>query len=113
MPDTTHAPDTFTYELMAAAIAYLDAHRARQPGLAEVAGAIGLSPAHFQRLFSRWVGVSPKRYVQYLTLEHARALLAERHSVLDAAHDAGLSGPSRLHDLFVRWEARAGAAAPG
>jgi len=96
---------TFTYELMAAAIRYLEEHRARQPGLEEVAGAIGLSPAHFQRQFSRWVGVSPKRYLQYLTLDHAKRLLAERFTLLDAAYASGLSGPSRLHDLFVRWEA--------
>ncbi|MEO0623567.1 MAG: bifunctional helix-turn-helix domain-containing protein/methylated-DNA--[protein]-cysteine S-methyltransferase [Pseudomonadota bacterium] len=97
--------DRFTYELMAAALAYLEEHRARQPGLEEVAAAIGLSPAHFQRVFSRWVGVSPKRYLQYLTLDHARQLLAERFTVLDAALETGLSGPSRLHDLFLRWEA--------
>jgi AraC family transcriptional regulator of adaptative response/methylated-DNA-[protein]-cysteine methyltransferase len=98
-------PEAFTHDLMAAALAYLDARRAAQPTLDEVAAAIGLSPAHFQRLFSRWVGVSPKRYVQYLTLDHARRLLDERHTVLDAALDSGLSGPSRLHDLFLRWEA--------
>ena len=99
------APEAFTHELMEAALSYLDAHRAEQPSLEAVAGHLGLSPAHFQKLFSRWVGVSPKRYVQYLTLDHARRLLAERATVLDAAHESGLSGPSRLHDLFVRWEA--------
>jgi AraC family transcriptional regulator of adaptative response/methylated-DNA-[protein]-cysteine methyltransferase len=98
-------PAAFTFQLMEAAIAYLDAHRAEQPSLDAVAAHLGLSPAHFQRLFSQWVGVSPKRYVQYLTLDHARNLLAERATVLDAAHDSGLSGPSRLHDLFLRWEA--------
>lgn len=99
------AGDRFTHDLMAAALAYLDRNRARQPGLDEVAAHLGLSPAHFQRLFSRWVGVSPKRYLQYLTLDHARRLLDERFTVLDAAHESGLSGPSRLHDLFLRWEA--------
>ncbi|MGF1445812.1 MAG: methylated-DNA--[protein]-cysteine S-methyltransferase [Pikeienuella sp.] len=97
--------DAFTFELMAAALDHLDRHQERQPGLQEVSEAIGLSPAHFQRLFSRWVGVSPKRYLQYLTIDHAKRLLAERMSVLDTAHAAGLSGPSRLHDLFLRWEA--------
>ena len=99
------APDAFRYDLMAAALAYLDARRAENPSLDDVAAHLGLSPAHFQRMFSRWVGVSPKRYVQYLTLDHARRLLAERFTVLDAAYEAGLSSPGRLHDLFVRWEA--------
>jgi len=66
---------------------------------------MGMSPAHFQRVFSQWVGVSPKRYQQYLTLDHARRLLAERFTVLETAHSAGLSGGGRLHDLFLRWEA--------
>lgn len=95
---------SFTYDLMAAAIGYLDRRRGEQPSLEEVAHAIGLSPAHFQRQFSAWVGVSPKRYVQYLTLDHARRLLAERFTVLDATYESGLSSPGRLHDLFVRWE---------
>lgn len=66
---------------------------------------MGLSPAHFQRIFSKWVGVSPKRYQQYLTLDHAKRLLRERFTTLDTAHETGLSGAGRLHDLFVRWEA--------
>ncbi|MCL5776328.1 bifunctional helix-turn-helix domain-containing protein/methylated-DNA--[protein]-cysteine S-methyltransferase [Limibaculum sp. FT325] len=90
---------------MAEAIAYIEDRRLDQPRLDEVAAAVGLSPQHFQREFSKWVGVSPKRYLQYLTLDHARRLLAERFSVLDAALETGLSGPSRLHDLFLRWEA--------
>ncbi|MEL7171513.1 MAG: bifunctional helix-turn-helix domain-containing protein/methylated-DNA--[protein]-cysteine S-methyltransferase [Pseudomonadota bacterium] len=90
---------------MAAALDYIEAHRETQPGLDEVAEAVGLSPAHFQRSFSAWVGVSPKRYLQYLTLDHSRRLLAERFTVLDTALEVGLSGPSRLHDLFLRWEA--------
>jgi AraC family transcriptional regulator, regulatory protein of adaptative response / methylated-DNA-[protein]-cysteine methyltransferase len=64
-----------------------------------------MSPAHFQRVFSTWVGVSPKRYQQYLAIGNARRLLAERHTVLTAAHEAGLSGSGRLHDLFLTWEA--------
>ncbi len=109
MPDAPAADpetdDPFGYALMAAAIAYLEAHRDRQPSLEDTAAAIGLSPAHFQRVFSRWVGVSPKRYLQHLTLADAKRRLAERASLLDASLDAGLSGPSRLHDLFLRWEA--------
>jgi AraC family transcriptional regulator of adaptative response/methylated-DNA-[protein]-cysteine methyltransferase len=101
------APDTgqFQYDLMAAALRYIDSRRDDQPSLEEVADAIGLSPAHFQRVFSQWVGVSPKRYLQHLTLDHAKRLLNDRFTVLDATYDSGLSAPSRLHDLFMRWEA--------
>ena len=70
-----------------------------------MAARLHLSPAHFQRIFRRWAGISPKRFVQYLTLEHAKQQLANSHSVLDTAYDAGLSGPGRLHDLFVNLEA--------
>jgi AraC family transcriptional regulator of adaptative response/methylated-DNA-[protein]-cysteine methyltransferase len=101
------APDSgqFHYDLMAAALRYIEGRRDEQPSLEEVAAAIGLSPAHFQRVFSQWVGVSPKRYLQYLTLDHAKRLLDDRFTVLDATYESGLSAPSRLHDLFVRWEA--------
>jgi AraC family transcriptional regulator of adaptative response/methylated-DNA-[protein]-cysteine methyltransferase len=98
-------PGQFHYDLMAAALRYIEARRDQQPSLEEVAAAIGLSPAHFQRVFSQWVGVSPKRYLQYLTLDHAKRLLDDRFTVLDATYDSGLSAPSRLHDLFLRWEA--------
>jgi len=97
--------DTPESARVAAAIDWLTAHYADQPTLEEAAEAAGLSPFHFQRLFTRWAGISPKRFCQYLTLGHAKRLLAERASVLDAALDAGLSGPSRLHDLFVTCEA--------
>jgi AraC family transcriptional regulator of adaptative response/methylated-DNA-[protein]-cysteine methyltransferase len=82
-------------------------HRAAGPGLTldALAGELGMSPAHFQRVFSRWAGVSPKRFQQYLALGHAKALLAERHTVLDATLATGLSGTGRMHDLFLRWEA--------
>lgn len=66
---------------------------------------MGMSPAHFQRVFSAWVGVSPKRYQQYLALDHAKSVLAQRFTTLEASIAAGLSGTGRLHDLFVRWEA--------
>lgn len=77
------------------------------PGLTldGLAARMNMSPAHFQRTFSQWVGVSPKRYQQYLTLGHARRLLAERHTTLETAHELGLSGTGRLHDLFLTWEA--------
>jgi len=97
---------------VARAIRYLDENRREQPDLAEVAGAVGLSEHHFQRLFRRWAGVSPKRFLQYITAEHARRLLDGSRCVLDAALEAGLSGPGRLHDLTVNvhaltpWEVR-------
>jgi AraC family transcriptional regulator of adaptative response/methylated-DNA-[protein]-cysteine methyltransferase len=92
-------------ERIAQAIQYLDRHYRSQPELNEVAAAVQLSPYHFQRLFKRWAGVSPKRFLQYLTIGHAKAALVEGHSVLAASYDAGLSGPGRLHDLFVAVEA--------
>lgn len=73
--------------------------------LEDLARRMDMSPAHFQRVFSQWVGISPKRYQQYLTLDHARRLLAERFTVLETSLATGLSGTGRLHDLFMRWEA--------
>ncbi len=93
------------YARMAQAIAFLSHHYRRQPTLDEAAREAGLSPHHFQRTFQRWAGVSPKKFVQFLTLEHARRLLDGEASVLDAAYDSGLSGPSRLHDLTLSIEA--------
>ena len=92
-------------ERIAQAIQYLDRHYRSQPTLDEVATAVELSPYHFQRLFKRWAGVSPKRFLQFLTIEHAKEALSEGQSVLAASYDAGLSGPGRLHDLFVAVEA--------
>lgn len=93
------------YARIEAALRYLDEHAARQPSLAEAARAAHLSPHHFQRVFRRWAGISPKRFVQVHTVETAKARLRAGRSVLDAAWDAGLSGPGRLHDLFVNLEA--------
>ncbi|MEJ2470958.1 MAG: bifunctional helix-turn-helix domain-containing protein/methylated-DNA--[protein]-cysteine S-methyltransferase [Desulfuromonadales bacterium] len=93
------------YQRIALAIGYLEQHVLRQPSLEEVAGHVGLSPWHFQRLFKRWAGVSPKRYLQYLTLQHAKQWLQQSASVLDTALAVGLSGPGRLHDLFVTVDA--------
>lgn len=76
-----------------------------QPSLAELAAEAGVSEHHFQRMFTRRVGVSPKKFLQHLTLEAAKRRLGESASVLDAAYDSGLSGPGRLHDLFVTFEA--------
>ena len=93
------------YLLVEKAIAFIEGQHAAQPSLARVAEAVGLSEFHFQKLFSRWVGISPKRFLQFLTKEHAKKLLAESRNVLDASLDAGLSGPGRLHDLLVQCEA--------
>jgi len=96
--------DRYHYNVIRRALDLIDAG-GPQISLDDLAARMGMSPAHFQRVFSRWVGVSPKRYQQYLALDQARRSLAERHTVLDAAHAAGLSGAGRLHDLFLRWEA--------
>ena len=93
------------YPMVAAAIRYLVEHYDEQPSLDDVAAIAGLHPHHFQRIFKRWAGISPKRFAQYLTVEHAKSLLAADESVLGTALDVGLSGPSRLHDLFVACEA--------
>jgi AraC family transcriptional regulator, regulatory protein of adaptative response / methylated-DNA-[protein]-cysteine methyltransferase len=93
------------YTRIARAIGFLHDHAATRPDLPRVARHVGLSEFHFQRLFTRWAGVSPKRYLQYLTVEHAKARLAASRSTLDLAAHAGLSGSGRLHDLFVTLEA--------
>jgi AraC family transcriptional regulator of adaptative response/methylated-DNA-[protein]-cysteine methyltransferase len=93
------------YSQIGRAIRFLADHYLEQPTLDEAASAAGLSPFHFQRLFTRYVGISPKSFVGHLTLGHAKAKLANGASVLDAALDAGLSGPSRLHDLALKIEA--------
>lgn len=93
------------YAAVARAIAFIRANAARQPPLAEIAAAAQVSEFHLQRLFSAWAGLSPKRFVQYLTKEHARQALRASAAVLDAALGAGLSGPGRLHDLMVSCEA--------
>jgi AraC family transcriptional regulator, regulatory protein of adaptative response / methylated-DNA-[protein]-cysteine methyltransferase len=93
------------FERITRAIAYLRRHAAHQPELSDVARHLNLSEHHFQRLFTRWAGVSPKRFLQFLTLEHAKARLAHAASLLELAGDVGLSGPGRLHDLFITLEA--------
>ena len=97
-------PQGYHYQVMRRAIDLIDSGAAGQT-LDELAAAMHMSPAHFQRLFSAWAGVSPKRFRQYLTLGHAKALLDERFTMLETADAAGLSGSGRLHDLFLRWEA--------
>lgn len=92
-------------ERVAHAIAYLTEHADEQPTLADVAGLVGLSPPHLQRVFQRHAGLSPKRFLQHVTVRNAQRLLAASSSVLDATFGAGLSGPGRLHDHFVVLEA--------
>jgi len=87
------------------AITYLESHFKDQPSLEEVAANIGLSEFHFQRLFTRWAGVSPKRFLQFLTKEGAKELLNKSENLLDTTHQVGLSSLGRLHDLFVTTEA--------
>lgn len=98
-------PDqSYHYHVIRRAIETIDA--ADHPlSLEELADAMGMSAAHFQRVFSQWAGVSPKRYQQYLALGHARSLLRDRATTLEAAAAAGLTGAGRLHDLFLTWEA--------
>jgi len=106
MTDTPTPPAeaTYHYGVIDRALKIIDT---APPGLTldDLAARMGMSPAHFQRVFSQWVGVSPKRYQQYLTLDHARRLLADRFTVLETSLSTGLSGGGRLHDLFLRWEA--------
>lgn len=93
------------YDTVRKAIALLTDRWREQPPLAEVADELGMTESQFQKLFRRWAGITPKQFVQALTLDHAKALLADRASVLDATYEVGLSGPGRLHDLFVTHEA--------
>jgi len=93
------------YARIARAITWLHEHADSRPDLERIARAAGLSEHHFQRLFTRWAGVSPKRFLQFLTVENARERLTETRNTLDLAGAVGLSGGSRLHDLFVTMEA--------
>ncbi len=93
------------YEIVAKAIRYLEEQHPKQPQLSEVAAYLGMSEFHFQRLFTSWVGISPKRFLQCLTLDYARKVLASSQSLMLTAFQAGLSGPGRLHDLFLTCEA--------
>ena len=93
------------YQIIELAIQYIEVNAQRQPELDEIASAIGLSEYHFQRLFTKWAGISPKRFMQFLTKEHAKELLAHSENLLDTTHQVGLSSLGRLHDLFVNTEA--------
>ena len=106
MNDNDKQYDQTNYQRIAVAIEYLKANFKEQPSLDEVANVVGLSPSHFQRLFSDWAGVSPKKFIQYLSLDYAKQILKNSEvSLLDAAYETGLSGSGRLHDLFINIEA--------
>ncbi|WP_439883096.1 methylated-DNA--[protein]-cysteine S-methyltransferase [Pontibacter sp. MBLB2868] len=92
------------YETVAAAMAFIRANTQRQPSLEEVADHVCLSPFHLQKVFTEWAGVSPKKFLQFLTLQHAKATLAKITTLSEAAEACGLSGSSRLHDLFLSIE---------
>lgn len=93
------------YNRIAAAIEYIKSNFKSQPSLEEVAASIHLSPFHFQRLFSEWAGTTPKKFLQYISVEHAKKLLKEKQATLfDTALETGLSGTGRLHDLFINME---------
>lgn len=93
------------YKRIAEAIDYIREHFKEQPSLEEVAEKIHLSPFHFQRMFSEWAGVSPKKFLQFISVQHAKELLANKRNTLsDVAYETGLSGTSRLHDLFISIE---------
>jgi len=93
------------YEKVRAVLAHLHENWRDQPSLTQLAAPVGLTEDQLQKLFTRWAGLTPKAFLQALTLDHARAMLQDRASILDAALDSGLSGPGRLHDLFIAHEA--------
>jgi AraC family transcriptional regulator of adaptative response/methylated-DNA-[protein]-cysteine methyltransferase len=92
------------YERIQKAIEYITANFQQQPNLDEVAKQVHMSPFHFQRIFKEWAGVSPKKFLQYISVEHAKSLLQQNYSISDVSFETGLSGTSRLHDLFVTIE---------
>ena len=97
--------EQLNYDRIAKAIAFIQANFKKQPTLTEIAEKIHLSPFHFQRLFADWAGVSPKKFMQYISLEYAKQLLKKKQaSLFDAAQETGFSGTGRLHDLFINIE---------
>ncbi len=96
--------DLFNYRRIAAAIDYIRTHFKQQPNLDELAREIHMSPFHFQRIFKEWAGVSPKKFLQYTSLEHAKKLLRDQATLSETAFETGLSGTGRLHDLFINIE---------
>lgn len=105
LPPAVATQAALDYQRVERAIAFLTTHAPEQPQLSQVARAAHLSEFHFQRVFTRWAGISPKRFLQFLTVEHAKRQLRETRAVLDVTLDSGLSSPARLHDLFISAEA--------
>lgn len=103
--ETDDIKTTSDYQRIAKAIEYISDHKGEQPSLDEIAAHLNLSPFHFQRLFSRWAGITPKRFLQSLTVEHAKELLEKSESILSVSEEVGLSSSARLHDHFVSIEA--------
>ena len=105
--ETTPAktPPRTDYDLVRRSVEYISDNWRDQPSLEQIADSVGIAPLSLQRLFTRWAGLSPKAFVQALTLDHARTLLTDSATVLDTAYEVGLSGPGRLHDLFVTHDA--------
>ena len=103
--ERTRIPATGDYDVVRRAIEFITNRFRSQPSLAEIAAHVGLPPLALQRLFARWAGLTPKAFLQAVTLDHARALLSGPASILEASYELGLSGPGRLHDLFVTHEA--------
>lgn len=101
---TNYIQASLDYQRIESAIRYLETNYQHQPGLGEIAASLNMSEFHFQRLFTRWVGISPKRFLQYLTKEHAKELLTKSTNLLEVSYETGLSGPGRLHDLFITCE---------
>ncbi len=97
--------DRIDYKRIEKALHFIEESFPEQPELAEVSRSVGLSEFHMQRMFQRWVGISPKRFMQFLSKEHAKQKLAESQNILNASFESGLSGPGRLHDLMVHCEA--------
>lgn len=105
LTDSPISQAALDYQRVEAALRFIQENFRRQPGLKEIADAAHLSEYHFDRLFSRWAGTTPQRFLRFLTKEYAKNLLDQRHDLLDVTMASGLSGPGRLHDLFVTFEA--------
>ena len=104
-PAASTGESTRDYAHVQRAIKHLSENWREQPSLEELARQVNLSPAHLQRLFTRWAGISPKGFLQAITIDHARSLLRDSASVLDTTYEVGLSSPGRLHDLIISLEA--------
>jgi AraC family transcriptional regulator of adaptative response/methylated-DNA-[protein]-cysteine methyltransferase len=97
--------ETINYQRIEKAIDYIKSNFKAQPDLDKIAESVDLSPFHFQRMFTDWAGISPKKFIQYLSLEHAKGILKQKQATLfDTAYETGLSGTGRLHDLFINLE---------